>query len=154
MVAFRIEGSGFDPLAVRLDRFRQNVEDAEPALRDIGMYQKNVVNKRTFTNKGPSSGGRWAPLSDAYAKRKQIERPGRPLLVYDGDLRRGMTSHVEGIFEVTSRSVTTGISDEIAGYHHRGTPKMPARPLIGRTSAHDTRAMARMLHQHVIEGVI
>lgn len=141
--------------ALKLDRFRQNIEDAEPALQEMAEYQVEVINARQFKGQGsPEVGGSWAPLSPPYKRFKDRVRPGRPILVFDGDLRDSMTKVPSGVFEVTHKSFTVGTQVHYATYHQNGTPTMPARPLLGSPRKRDTQHFVKILQRHIVEGTI
>jgi phage gpG-like protein len=152
MVALRFESDGFEPFVLLLDRFRQALEHPEPVLTELATYQKEVVNARVFAQQGSAETGRWVALSPRYAAWKAKVRPGRPILVFDGDLRETMTSARSGIFEVWDKGFTVGTDLPYARYHQDGTPTMPARPILGRSSKADNRRMAKILQEFVING--
>ncbi|QKY79777.1 hypothetical protein SEA_BUMBLE_11 [Arthrobacter phage Bumble] len=152
MVALKLSSDGFEPFALVLDRFRQNLENAEPAFRDIAAYQKTVVNARVFAQQGSAETGRWSPLSPRYGAWKARVRPGRPILVFDGDLRQAFTSMQHGVSEVWDRGMVVGAADPIARYHQDGTDTMPARPILGRAAKKDSRHMAKIFQQFIIDG--
>ena len=152
MVALHLTSDGFEPFALVHDRFRQQLEHAEPAFRDIATYQKTVVNARVFAQQGSAETGRWSPLSPRYGAWKARVRPGRPILVFDGDLREAFTSMSHGVSEVWDSGMVVGASDPIARYHQDGTDRMPARPILGRTAKKDSRHMAKIFQDFVIKG--
>lgn len=152
MVALRFDSEGFEPFALVLDRFRQGLENAEPAFREIATYQKAVVNARVFSNEGTAETGKWSPLSPRYGAWKARVRPGRKILVFDGDLREAFTSMEHGVTEIWNKGMVVGAYDPIAGYHQHGTPIMPARPILGRSAKRDNTRMAKIFQQFIIDG--
>lgn len=152
MATITFGSSGFEPFTLALDRFRDNVADAEPALRAMAEYQVKTVNARQFREEGTAETGSWAPLSPPYARWKATRRPGRKILVFDGDLKASMTVPGEGVFEVTHDQFIVGTDIEYAKYHQQGTPQMPARRLLGAPRKRDTQLMAKMLQRWIIEG--
>lgn len=153
MSGLHFEGAGLKPFALTLERFQHNLGDATEAFEAMADYQKTVVNARQFAGLGsPEVGGTWSPLSPRYAAWKAKKRPGAPLLVFDGDLRRHMTQPGEGVHEIRKTGFTVGTDLFYAGYHQNGTVKMPARPLQGKPRKADTRHMAKILQRWIVEG--
>jgi phage gpG-like protein len=72
--------------------------------------------------------------------------------VFDGDLKRSMTVPGKGIYIVRSNSMTVGTSVPYAIYHQKGTPTMPARPLIGSPRKQDTRQFGKILQRWIVES--
>lgn len=83
--------------------------------------------RRQFETEGEFGGTRWAPLSPAYRAYKQRVRPGKTLLVFDGDLRRAASRPSRS---QTPTSLSLTIDDPKAVYHQEGTGRMPARPIV------------------------
>ncbi|WNO25833.1 hypothetical protein SEA_ALTADENA_11 [Arthrobacter phage Altadena] len=152
MVGINLSSDGFEDFALVLDRFRQTLENAEPAFREIATYQKTVVNARVFAQQGSAETGRWAALSPRYGAWKARVRPGKPILVFDGDLRQSMISMNHGVAEFWDRGMVVGTADPIARYHQDGTPTMPARPILGRAAKKDSRQMAKIFQQFIHNG--
>lgn len=152
MVALNFSSDGFEDFALVLDRFRQNLEHAEPAFRKLATYQKEVVNARTFAQQGTPETGRWAPLSPRYGAWKAKVRPGRPILVFNGDLRTAFTSMSHGVTFYDDSRMVVGAADPVAGYHQRGTDRMPARPILGRQARKDSAYMAKIFQEFIIKG--
>ncbi|UGL61897.1 hypothetical protein SEA_EASTWEST_13 [Arthrobacter phage EastWest] len=154
MTTVRFTSAGFEPFNLRLDRFAEHLQDAEPAFQAIADYQIRVVNARQFTQQGTAEvGGRWAPLSPPYARYKQKRRPGRPILVFDGDLRDSLIRPGAGVYEIWDKGFVIGTAVEYAIYHQQGTPTMPARPVLGSPRRSDTRHMTKILQRWIVEGV-
>lgn len=91
---------------------------------------------KLFSSEGASAGPKWAELSEPYRARKKRLRPGRKILVFDGHLRRSLTTtggdHVARSSLRPAR-ITVGTSDEIARFHATGTRTMPERDPIRHT---------------------
>lgn len=152
MVGLRLTSDGFEPYSEVLDRFRQSLENAEPAFEELATYQKTVVNARVFAQQGSPETGRWAALSPRYGRWKARVRPGRPILVFDGELRESMISVRKGVYEVWNKGMVVGTVADYARYHQDGTPYMPARPLLGRTAKKDSRHMAKIFQDFIHRG--
>lgn len=80
-----------------------------------------------FETEGAFGGGRWAPLSPAYAVRKRLAYPGRKILEATGEMRRAASSPRRS---VTPTSLTLTIDDPKLEYHQEGAGNLPRRPLV------------------------
>jgi hypothetical protein len=83
--------------------------------------------KEQLDSQGGWGGDPWEPLSPGYAAYKARVKPGKPMLWFDGDLRKAafspqrVTSATEAELRIVERK---------AAWHQEGTSKMPARPII------------------------
>jgi phage gpG-like protein len=150
MTTLRFDSDGADAFALQLRRFEHNIGDATPAFEAMARFQVGTVNARQFKERGTVETGRWAPLSPLYGRWKARVRPGKPLMVFDGDLKRSMTVPGKGVYIVRSNMMTVGTAIPYAKYHQKGTPTMPARKLIGKPRKADTREFAKILQRHII----
>lgn len=80
--------------------------------------------KSAFSTEGKTGAFGWPPLSPDYAAYKAKKRPGRKMLVFDGNLRRSLTTrnaeHIaEGQMPVGKRPavVSLGTRNPLAAYH-------------------------------------
>lgn len=150
MTVLSLDGAGAAPISLTLARWQHNIEDATPAFEAMAQYQTKTVNARQFAEQGTVETGRWSPLSPPYARWKARVRPGRPILVFDGDLKREMTVPGKGVYQVWRSGMTVGSDLDYAKYHQNGTPGMPARPLIGTPRRQDTREMGKILQRFIV----
>lgn len=150
MTVLSFDSHGAEPFALMLRRWDHNLKDATPAFEAMAAYQTNVVNLRQFNARGTVETGKWAPLSPRYGKWKAKVKPGRPLMVFSGDLKQTMTVKGKGIYIVRSNSMTVGTAIPYAKYHQKGTTHMPARKLIGQPRKADTREFGKILQRHII----
>jgi phage gpG-like protein len=146
------DSAGAEPFSLVLERWQDNLGDARPAFEAMAQYQVKTVNGRQFREEGSVETGKWAPLSKDYGRWKARVRPGRKIMVFDGDLKRSMTVPGKGIYIVRSTSMTVGTSVPYAIYHQKGTPMMPARPLIGAPRKKDTRQLGKILQRWIVES--
>lgn len=150
MTVLSFDSAGAEPFSLLLHRWDHNIRDARPAFEAMAQYQTAVVNRRQFNARGTVETGKWAPLSPLYGRWKARVRPGKPLLVFDGDLRQTMTVPGKGIYIVRPTSMTVGTAVPYAKYHQKGTATMPARKLIGQPRKADTREFGKILQRHII----
>lgn len=146
-----LQGSGFAPLALMLDRFSENVVDG----RDIFDAMADAfasTQEQNFKSSGAVYGG-WAPLSPRYAAWKAAAYPGAPILTREGHLRRSLTQRPLGVEDIAARRMVIGTDISYAGYHQKGTSKMPARPMINPPTGQELREYGSILHRFAFEGV-
>jgi phage gpG-like protein len=152
MAVLSFDSAGAEPFSLMLERFQHNLGDATPAFEAMARYQVETVNKRQFDEQGSAETGKWSPLSPLYGRWKARVRPGKPIMVFDGDLRTSLTVPGKGIYIVRSNMMTVGTSIPYAIYHQKGTPMMPARPLLGTPRKADSRQFAKILQRWIIES--
>ena len=90
-------------------------------------------------SKGAS--GKWAPLSKAYERFKAQQFPGKGILEATGALKASLTSReaLDAIFSATKDEIVLGTKTPYAVAHHRGTGRMPARPVISLSETQKRR---------------
>ena len=113
-------------------------------------FQAHMV--QTFKSKG-RTGAKWPALTPKYAAYKNRVRPGRSLLVFDGDMIKSLvTSHdSNGIRKQKARSLVLGSKVPYARYHQDGTKNMRARPLFLLTRGVAER-WADMVRDQIFQG--
>jgi len=122
--------------------FSATLEEAGQEFRDI--------EKARFQAEGYG----WAPLSPAYARRKEREYPGKTILRRTDRLYLGMTvkGASDNVSIVTATEGTFGVSG-LAGlrgsYHQTGTSRMPQRTVI-EFSEEEKRAFTKIIQQSII----
>ena len=151
MSTLSFNSSGAKPVTLMLERWQHNLGDATPAFEAMAQYQTKVVNARQFREQGSVETGKWSPLSPPYGRWKARVRPGRPILVFDGDLKREMTVPGKGVYDVWRSGMRVGTDIPYAIYHQNGTPGMPTRPLIGEARRRDTLHFAKILQGWIVE---
>jgi len=151
MTFLSFDSAGAEPFSLLLHRWDHNIRDARPAFEAMAEHQLKV-NARQFNARGTVETGKWAPLSPLYGRWKARVRPGKPLLVFDGELKRSMTMPGKGIYIVRPTSMTVGTAIPYATYHQKGTPYMPARKLIGTPRKADTTRFGKILQRWIVES--
>jgi len=149
----RFGGTGFNGYSEMLERFQDNLADAEPMFQALADVVAKA-NKQQFNKSGAYYGALWAPLSPKYAAWKSKAYPGQPLMVRTGDLRSSLTERPFGIEEVTSSRMVVGTGLSYASFHQRGTDKMPSRPLVGLHPRADRKKFSTTLHDWVVKGEV
>lgn len=152
MAVLRIEGAGFEPLTLALDRFGDNISNPQPLFEAIAdSFARSQEDN--FSSSGAVHGG-WAPLSPRYAAWKSARYPGAPILTLTGQLRASMTSRPFGVEIIDSRRMVVGTAVPYAKYHQQGTSKMPQRKIINPPTSGELRDWASTMHRFAFEGVI
>ena len=130
-----------DRVAFALVQWADVVDDWRPAFRDIEkLFYRHERELFATSGRGKSSQRwpKWEKLSKRYGAYKRKVRPGRPILTFDGALRRaasGGSGAIKG--RVTKDSLLVGIQPGtdlavIARAHATGEPdrNLPSRPPI------------------------
>ncbi len=98
-------------------------------------FRYDLANEKSvaFANQSTPAGQEWALLAKTTQRRKALA----PILVRTGSLRASLIE-VDGpdnIDEVSSRELVYGTAIDYATFHEIGTKFMPARPVIGMSTA-------------------
>jgi phage gpG-like protein len=104
----------------------------------IPVFESALADQFLAEGKGPNR-GKWAALTEKYAKAKRKKHGVRPILVASGDLMRGLTdsnsSHAQRVYN--AKQFSFGTSEvPYASFHQTGTKsksggqKMVDRPLF------------------------
>jgi phage gpG-like protein len=135
-------------------------------LRLMGMLQRAFVEKARGGTGG--DGVTWMPLRPSTVRGRRRGRrgsryAGRVEILRDtGRLLRSLTPGVdaigpEGVLRTPPGRVIVGTNVPYAGYQHRGTRRIPARPLWpldGRLPGNWTRELAATLKRGVLAAII
>lgn len=97
-----------------------------------GIVQRQTVT-RIRSEKTAPSGDPWAGYAASTLARK---KKGDGLLVVSGRLMGSISASVAGDTAVIGTNVFYG------AFHQEGTPKMPARPFLGLSSANEAEMMS------------
>lgn len=109
------------------------IEDFDDLSFEFGEIARSIAkyNRTNFILKGY---GKYAPLSEAYAKWKRKHFPGQSILVRTGRLRDSVTDATrpsrDTILQVTKNSMAHGTKVPYGSYIQNGTKRMPARPYL------------------------
>lgn len=151
--SIRVNGAGFDPFQLTLERWENQLDDSEPVFQAMAeQFGKTMTSQ--FRKQGGHSGSQWAPLSPAYAAWKQRLFPGKPILQLGGDLRDSLIKRPFGVDEVWDKGMVVGTAVPYATYHQNGTDRMPARPIIGKPTQQEMKTFGDTLHSWVVKGEV
>jgi len=117
--------------------------------------QLSQIVSEVFESRG-GRGGRdaWAPLSEQYARRKERQYPGQPLLQATRRVWRSLVGRSEdSVEERSSRSLRLGTRVEYASYLQSGTRRgLPARVIVD-LSSEDQSSVAGTMRQEALRVV-
>lgn len=153
MAGARISGDGLRAAMVKLDRWRDAIQNPEPALRKVMIDLEDWSDAGFAAGRRPM-GNRWAALSSNYRIYKSIVRPGAPILTFDGDLRAslGRARGDGAIRSIRGNRLTYGTRIHYAVYHNKGTRNMPARPVLPANGKILQGLVARAMQEHILES--
>ena len=124
----------------------------EGALRVYERFRE--IEQNQFTRQGAGPSGPWAPLHPrTLAKKERLGHDPRRLhatLKLRPSLTRRGTRNA--IFRANRDGIFMGTRDPKAGYHQKGTKKIPARPPIDLFEQ-DKREMIDIFEEWLLEGV-
>lgn len=151
----RISQPSEEDLVIGLTRFANQIKDFSGFFANRLEPFLIAAMDEVFETEGEAGkAGAWEPLSEKYAKRKERQYPGRPILVAKGDLKRMMTSEAEFQSQISPQQFTV-YTTKIGIFHQKGTldGSLPARPFFSLT-AEDKRSIARNFHVWAYENFI
>jgi phage gpG-like protein len=131
-VSFSVEGEAQIERAFNLEA-HMAADMSEPLSRMADVILERV-NEQFATEGAHGEAGGWRPLSPEYAKWKAKHYPGAPILVRTGKMKDLLLDKSSSV-TVTKQSMIYAPLSEYAGYHQRGTVKMPARKPVNLTMA-------------------
>lgn len=147
--AFKFEVAGDVQMARGFSRFAESIKDLRPAFREIERSFREI-ERRQFQSEGSYGSGGWARLSPAYAEWKEAHFPGKPILQLTGALMGSLVGKTsKSVIEMEKLSLAIGTRLEYAIYHQKGTPRMPARPII-KLTGEDKRQWTKILHRFLV----
>lgn len=122
--------------------------DAEPAFETIAETLMQIEG-RQFASEGAYASGGWAQLAESTLEQKQ----GPRILDETGVLRRSLTERgaEHQILITAAEFMTFGTDLDYAGFHQRGTSRMPQRRPVELRET-DRRHAVRQLQSWVLTG--
>lgn len=115
------------------------------------------IELEQFSSEGSrGASGKWAALSLAYKRFKEVAFPGQSILQADGDLFESLTSPEAfgAVIRPEANELTLGTTIPYALAHHRGAPgrNLPARPVISLTED-DKRRMQKEIQRGLVRFI-
>jgi len=132
-------------------------DDFTPVFEEAG-EQLLEFNEDQFQSAGAAGGTPWQPLTDDYARWKALHSSWGALidlstLRLSDKMMRSLTKRgADGnVWEVGKREAAFGSTNPLAGYHHRGEGRLPAREIIVLNEQRRTQLMKRSQKRLVAE---
>lgn len=146
-VTFTVLG---DRVLVRgLSRFGDAARDFMPVWPEI-LQDFQRIEAEQFSSEGARAGKVWPPLSVSYKEWKDKWFPGQPKLVLTGTLKMEMTEGLTVEAEPLRLAMYPALRAEVAGWHQKGTARMPARKVVDLTEA-DKLGWIRMIQRYLVD---
>lgn len=132
MLRFRADVEGVEVLNRAFNRVEQIISDFRPIWPFVS-DEIYTINAEQFDSEGAKgASGKWAALSPAYKKWKEIHYPGQPILQAEGDMVASLTDPEasDAVYLPRIDELVIGTRDEKARAHHLGLGNLPARPIF------------------------
>jgi hypothetical protein len=127
---FRIDDEAFQRA---LRRFTLRITDLRPFWPLVVPIFIGWMREQ-FDSEGSFGGHPWPALSQDYAERKGVDKPGKGILVYEGDLRKAASNPKRHVLPMVLELEVDWEGEKgkpvDLEWHQKGTNKMPARPLL------------------------
>lgn len=156
------QGSGFFSAEIDgVEVFNRAFNRVEGGLSDLRFIWPSVaaefyaIEREQFASEGAhGASGKWAPLSPAYKRWKELNFPGEPILRLYHPLVESLTTPdaAGSIFKPERDQLTIGSKVEYATAHQRGSGRMPARPPIS-LNENDKRRLQKAIQVPLVEFV-
>jgi phage gpG-like protein len=150
-VEIKFTARGFAKARRDLAAMRERVQDVRPAWDVLLTWwaERNVTN---FRNAGKRWKAAWRPLApDTLAEKLRLGYPA-DTLVRSGDLRKSLTMRPLGVEQLRPHDVEAGTDISYAGFHQRGTKKMPQRKLVNARAVQQEGVVTVALINWIVDG--
>lgn len=141
MIQFVGTVQGVEVLNRAFNRIEEHISDFRGIWPGVAteIYAINVEQFESEGSRGAS--GKWAALSPAYKRFKEIHFPGQPILQAEGNLIDSLTNPEasDAIFRPQREVLTIGSQDPKARPHQLGLGNLPARPIFSFTEERKRR---------------
>lgn len=125
---FRLSWSieGETELSRRLEIIESRVKNWEPAFKDTAIALRDIFSNDVFQTRGAVINEHWAPLSRAYALRKEKKFPGKGILEATGEMKNSFQT----FWSPTMAKVWNDV--EYFKYHQSNQPRsvLPRRVVM------------------------
>ena len=140
------------------DRVRKKLRDMADRAKDVSPAWHALLtwfgeqNLEQFLNRGARYHTAWPPL--AVSTREGKLRQNHPLdpLIRTGDLAQSLTSRPLSVEHVTPHEMAGGTDIRYAGFHQRGTDRMPQRKLFDPAQIRRERAATTACANWILKG--
>ena len=130
MIQFRGEVAGVEVLNRAFNRVEEYISDFRSIWPEVAT-EIYTINAEQFESEGSAgASGRWAALSPAYKRWKEIHYPGQPILRLTNALFDSLTDPEapDAIYQPGRDELVIGSKVPYARTHQTGSGSMPSRP--------------------------
>lgn len=120
---------GLDEVRRELHAMQRRTRDLSPAWEEFLHWWADTTAEQ-FSSRGRRWRTPWRPLAPRTVREKRREGFLADPLVRTTALRHSLTSRPLGIEHIRAHDLEAGTGVSVAHFHHRGTRRMPARPLL------------------------
>lgn len=122
MTRFRVEIDGIEVLNRAFNRVDQIISDFRPLWPNVADVVYTINQEQFDSEGGRGASGKWAALSPAYKKWKEIHYPGQPILRLTNALYESLTDPEanDAVFQPGKDELVIGTRVPYATAHHRG----------------------------------
>lgn len=122
-----------------LSRFGELLRDMRQLWPAVIVTVRAIL-KEQFTGQGVGQTGKWKPLSPAYARWKEKNFPGKPILQRTGDTFEALTKRTtESIVLPLPNTLEFGVALPYPIHHQRGGTRLPRRRIFDFNEAQKRR---------------
>ena len=147
-MSMRIDAQALKSVKGKVKMIERRLNNPKPVFRTIGSYL-SLYNRKMFSTNGAYGGKAWKPLKPNYLQWKIKSGYNQGTLVRTGRLKRSYVSRPMDIEKYLKNSARYGTKVKYAQYHHEGTSKMPARPVMKVT-----KKMSRSINKIVADYLV
>lgn len=128
---FTFEVAGKKEMDRAFNRVTEHISDLRPLWPEVTRTVFNIEEEQFKSQGAKGRSGKWEKLSRNYAKQKERDYPGKPILQRTGRLEAALTSKTgDTVLIEEKQEYGFGTSLFYAAFHQAGTNKMPSRPPI------------------------
>lgn len=152
MIRFQAEIDGIPAFDRAFNRINQAISDFRPIWPNVAQ-EIYAINEEQFESEGGAgASGKWAALSPAYKKWKEVHYPGQPILKLTNALFESLTDPeaADAVFQPGRDELVIGSRAPYATAHQRGTGFMPARPIFS-FSEPQKRRIQKAIQQGLVQ---
>lgn len=152
MIHFVGNVQGVEVLNRAFNRVEQHISDFRSIWPDVAT-EIYTINVEQFESEGSAgASGKWAALSPAYKRFKEIQFPGQPILQAEGHMVASLTDPEasDAIYRPEQTVLTIGSRDPKARAHHLGLGHLPARPIFS-FSERQKRRIQKAIQANLVE---
>lgn len=140
------------------DRVRKQLRDMAARAKDVSPAWQALLtwfgeqNFDQFLTRGARYHTVWPPLAASTQAEKLRQNHPLDPLIRTGDLTRSLTSRPLGVEHVTPHEMVGGTDIRYAGFHQRGTSRMPRRALFDPAQIRREQAATTAVANWILKG--